>query len=128
MVDVRCTAPEEVPEVEPQETTEQEMITQTDETVAIKPKNGAEEEKPKEVKKPEKTAAEKAAEAKKLAEEKLKERAAAKSLPNGCQELSVRVHRWKEARELLIAERVWKVVKTEILQRVLKQNRRLWNI
>ena len=71
MVDVDVLPPEEVPEVEPQETTEQEMITQTDEeTVAIKPKTEPKKEKPKEVKKPEKTAAEKAAEAKKLAEEK----------------------------------------------------------
>ena len=106
MVDVDVLPPEEVPEVEPQETTEQEMITQTDEeTVAIKPKTEPKKEKPKEVKR------------------KLKEngKLLRKSLPNGCQELSVRVHRWKEARELLIAERVWKVVKTEILQRVLKQ-------
>ena len=71
MVDVDVLPPEEAPEVEPQETTEQEMITQTDEeTVAIKPKTEPKKEKPKEVKKPEKTAAEKAAEAKKLAEEK----------------------------------------------------------
>ena len=71
MGDVDVLPPEEVPEVEPQETTEQEMITQTDEeTVAIKPKTEPKKEKPKEVKKPEKTAAEKAAEAKKLAEEK----------------------------------------------------------
>ncbi len=71
MVDVDVLPPEEVPEVKPQETTEQEMITQTDEeTVAIKPKTEPKKEKTKEVKKPEKTAAEKAAEAKKLAEEK----------------------------------------------------------
>ena len=56
MVDVDVLPPEEVPEVEPQETTEQEMITQTDEeTVAIKPKTEPKKEKPKEVKKPEKT-------------------------------------------------------------------------
>ena len=55
MVDVDVLPPEEVPEVEPQETTEQEMITQTDEeTVAIKPKTEPKKEKPKEVKKPEK--------------------------------------------------------------------------
>lgn len=71
MVDVDVLPPEEVPEVEPQETVEQEMITQADEeTVTIKPKTEPKKEKPKEVKKPEKTAAEKAAEAKKLAEEK----------------------------------------------------------
>ena len=52
MVDVDVLPPEEVPEVEPQETTEQEMITQTDEeTVAIKPKTEPKKEKPKEVNK-----------------------------------------------------------------------------
>lgn len=71
MIDVDVLPPEEVPEVEPQEVVEQEMITQTDEeTVVIKPKTEPEKEKPKEIKKPEKTAAEIAAEAKKLAEEK----------------------------------------------------------
>lgn len=72
MVDVDVLPPEDVPEVvEPQETVEQEMITQTEEeTVAIKPKAEPKKEKPEVVKKPEKTAAEKAAEAKKLAEEK----------------------------------------------------------
>lgn len=72
MVDVDVLPPEDVPEVvEPQETVEQEMITQTEEeTVVIKPKAEPKKEKPEVVKKPEKTAAEKAAEAKKLAEEK----------------------------------------------------------
>ena len=72
MVDVDILPPEDVPEVvEPQETVEQEMITQTEEeTVVIKPKAEPKKEKPEVVKKPEKTAAEKAAEAKKLAEEK----------------------------------------------------------
>lgn len=72
MVDVDVLPPEDVPEVvEPQETVEQEMITQTEEeTVVIKPKVEPKKEKPEVVKKPEKTAAEKAAEAKKLAEEK----------------------------------------------------------
>lgn len=72
MVDVDVLPPENVPEVvEPQETVEQEMITQTEEeTVVIKPKAEPKKEKPEVVKKPEKTAAEKAAEAKKLAEEK----------------------------------------------------------
>lgn len=72
MVDVDVLPPEDVPEVvEPQETVEQEMITQTEEeTVVIKPKTEPKKEKPEVVKKPEKTAAEKAAEAKKLAEEK----------------------------------------------------------
>lgn len=74
MVDVDVLPPEDVPEVvEPQETVEQEMITQTEEeTVVIKPKAEPKKEKPEVVKKPEKTAAEKAAEAKKLAEEKAK--------------------------------------------------------
>jgi len=72
MVDVDVLPPEDVPEVvEPQETVEQEMITQTEEeTVVIKPKAEPKKEKPEVVKKPEKTTAEKAAEAKKLAEEK----------------------------------------------------------
>ena len=72
MVDVDVLPPEDMPEVvEPQETVEQEMITQTEEeTVVIKPKAEPKKEKPEVVKKPEKTAAEKAAEAKKLAEEK----------------------------------------------------------
>lgn len=71
LIDVDVLPPEEVQEVETQETVDQEIITQTDEeTVAIKPKAEPEKEKPKEIKKPEKTAAEKAAEAKKLAEEK----------------------------------------------------------
>lgn len=72
MVDVDILPPEDVPEVvEPQETVEQEMITQTEEeTVVIKPKAEPKKEKLEVVKKPEKTAAEKAAEAKKLAEEK----------------------------------------------------------
>lgn len=72
MVDVDVLPPEDVPEVvEPQETVEQEMITQTEEeTVVIKPKAEPKKEKPEVVKKPEKTAAEKAAEAKKIAEEK----------------------------------------------------------
>lgn len=72
MVDVDVLPPEDVPEVvEPQETVEQEMITQTEEeTVVIKPKVEPKKEKPEVVKKPEKTAAEKAAEAKKMAEEK----------------------------------------------------------
>lgn len=72
MVDVDVLPPEDVPEVvEPQETVEQEMITQTEEeTVVIKPKAEPKKEKPEVMKKPEKTAAEKAAEAKKLAEEK----------------------------------------------------------
>lgn len=72
MVDVDVLPPEDVPEVvEPQETVEQEMITQTEEeTVVIKPKAEPKKEKPEVLKKPEKTAAEKAAEAKKLAEEK----------------------------------------------------------
>lgn len=72
MVDVDVLPPEDVSEVvEPQETVEQEMITQTEEeTVVIKPKAEPKKEKPEVVKKPEKTAAEKAAEAKKLAEEK----------------------------------------------------------
>lgn len=72
MVDVDVLPLEDVSEVvEPQETVEQEMITQTEEeTVVIKPKAEPKKEKPEVVKKPEKTAAEKAAEAKKLAEEK----------------------------------------------------------
>lgn len=80
MVDVDALPPEDVPEVvEPQETVEQEMITQTEEeTVVIKPKVEPKKEKPEVVKKPEKTAAEKAAEAKKMAEEKVeRERKAA---------------------------------------------------
>lgn len=63
--------PEEVapPAPQPQETVEQEIITQeTEETVAIKPK--AEPKKKEVVKKPEKTEAEKAEEARKLAEAK----------------------------------------------------------
>ncbi|MEL5896188.1 energy transducer TonB [Bacteroides sp. GD17] len=63
--------PEEVapPAPQPQETVEQEIITQeTEETVAIKPK--AEPKKKELVKKPEKTEAEKAEEARKLAEAK----------------------------------------------------------
>lgn len=56
--------PEEVAP-QPQETVEQDMMTQeSEETVAIKPKA---EEKKKEVKKPEKTAAEKAEEVRRLA-------------------------------------------------------------
>lgn len=71
LVDVDVLPPEEVPEVEPQEAVEQEMITQTEEeSVTIKPETKPKKEKPEEVKKPEKSAAEKAAEAKKLAEEK----------------------------------------------------------
>lgn len=72
MVDVDVLTPEDIPEVaEPQETVEQEMITQTEEeTVVIKPKAEPKKEKPEVAKKPEKTAAEKAAEAKKLAEER----------------------------------------------------------
>lgn len=80
MVDVDVLPLEDVPEVvEPQETVEQEMITQTEEeTVVIKPKVEPKKEKPEVVKKPEKTAAEKAAEAKKMAEEKVeRERKAA---------------------------------------------------
>ncbi len=80
MVDVDVLPPEDVPEVvEPQETVEQEMITQTEEeTVVIKPKVEPKKEKLEVVKKPEKTAAEKAAEAKKMAEEKVeRERKAA---------------------------------------------------
>ena len=122
MVDVDVLPPEEVPEVKPQETTEQEMITQTDEeTVAIKPKTEPKKEKTKEVKKPEKTAAEKAAEAKKRRKENGK--LLRKPPQNGCRELSAKGLRWKEARELLITERAWKAVKTEILQPVLKQER-----
>lgn len=69
LVDVDILAEE--PEVEsiPEEPTEQDMITQTEEeTVILKPK---EVEKPKEnIKKPEKTEAEKLAETRKLAEER----------------------------------------------------------
>lgn len=71
MVDVDVLPSEEVSEVEPQETAQQEMITQTEEeTIAIKPKAKPKKEKPEVLKNPEKSAAEKAAEAKKLAEEK----------------------------------------------------------
>lgn len=63
MVDVDVLPPEDVSEVvEPQETVEQEMITQTEEeTVVIKPKAEPKKEKPEVVKKPEKAAAEAAA-------------------------------------------------------------------
>lgn len=73
LVDVDIMPEETAPAVQPQETVEEEMITQAEEeTVVIKPKAEPKKEKPKEIKKPkpEKTAAEKAAEAAKLAEEK----------------------------------------------------------
>lgn len=54
---------------QPEEVTEQDMITQDqEETVAVKPKTEPKKEKPKEMKKPEKTVAEKAADAQRLAE------------------------------------------------------------
>lgn len=72
LVDVEILPPAADPvPAQPEEVTEQEMITQdTEETVAVKPKTEPKKEKPKEVKKPEKTAAEKAADARKLAEAK----------------------------------------------------------
>lgn len=67
LVDVDVMPEEVTPQ--PQETTEQDIITQEEEeTVALKPKTKTEEKK--EVKKPDKTEAEKAEEARKLAEEK----------------------------------------------------------
>lgn len=54
---------------QPEEVTEQDMITQDqEETVVVKPKTEPKKEKPKEIKKPEKTAAEKAEEAQRVAE------------------------------------------------------------
>ena len=76
LVDVEILPlPAEPVAAQPEEVTEQELITQdTEETVVVKPKTEPKKEpkkeKPKEVKKPEKTAAEKAAEARKLAEAK----------------------------------------------------------
>lgn len=65
--------PTEPVAAQPEEVTDQDMITQEEEeTIVVKPKTEPKpkKEKPKEVKKPEKSAAEKAAEVRKLAEAK----------------------------------------------------------
>lgn len=72
LVDVEILpVPAEPVAAQPEEVTDQDMITQEEEeTVVVKPKTEPKEEKLKVEKKPEKTVAEKAAEARKLAEAK----------------------------------------------------------
>ncbi|WP_321333535.1 cell envelope integrity protein TolA [uncultured Bacteroides sp.] len=82
LVDVDILPEEKPVAAQPQEASEQEIITQTEEeTVALSPKKEA--EKKKEIKRPEKTAAEKAADARRLADEKAeREQKAAAEIAN----------------------------------------------